>query len=162
MRFIDAEHRKFYERAAKSCGGSREKLACVYLLGLTEKTREKWSECIDLRCGVIKPDALNAPWQTNSTRRVVFLAFGLWGWTPEKPKSVSALFADHALYPFMVQGMDIRFGVQSRREGTGRPADYGAEDAARIRAAHENGMSIRKIAEEEDMSTATVQKLLRS
>lgn len=161
MRFIDAEHKKFFEKAKQSCGGRKEKLALVYLLGLTEQTRERWSECYNVQRGTIKPEVLSAAWQTSTTRRVLTLAFDLWGWKSEKQYSVCALFANHSLYPYLVQAMDIRFGVQSRREGTGRPADYGAEDAARIRAAHENGMSIRKIAEHEDMSTATVQKLLK-
>lgn len=161
MRFIDTEHKKFFVRAKPSCGGMKEKLALVYLLGLTEQTRDHWSECYDAKRGTIKPETLSAAWQTNTTRRVLTLAFGLWGWQPEKPFRLDMLFAASHMYPYFVQAMDIRFGVQSRREGTGRPADYGAEDAVRIRAAHENGMSIRKIAEHEDMSTATVQKLLK-
>ena len=48
-----------------------------------------------------------------------------------------------------------------RKESTGRPVKYGLKAVMKARQLHEDGLSIRKIAQEMGASTSTVQKLLK-
>lgn len=50
---------------------------------------------------------------------------------------------------------------RQRKESTGRPPKYGAEDAALVQELKKEGHSIRKIAAMLQMSTFTVQRLLK-
>lgn len=164
MRFMNDAHKNFFEQRKASCGNNRGKLSLVYLLGLTEETRMHWKECCECsedEVKTIRPDCLSSSWQTTATRRVLTLAYGLWGWTFEKLFRLDGLFADHKLYPFLVQAMDIRF-FPSRREGSGRPRAYDEEDAKRVLEKRAEGMSIRSIAASEKMSTFTVQRILKN
>jgi len=51
--------------------------------------------------------------------------------------------------------------IRQRKESTGRPPKYGAEDAAKVWSLKVEGNSIRQIAAKLRMSTFTVQRLLK-
>ena len=67
--------------------------------------------------------------------------------------------AFRALIDIVVEnsGMEL---VSARNKG-GRPSKYSQEDAERITTLKKQGYSIREIAKKEEMSTTTVQKLLK-
>ena len=51
--------------------------------------------------------------------------------------------------------------ITPRRESTGRPPKYGEREAGQVCRMHDAGQSIRAIAKELGMATATVQKILK-
>lgn len=161
MIFIDTKHRRFFEREKEEIGtDDREKLSLLYLIGLTETTREHAAEIY--HDGMAEPDVLSKSWQTATTKKILILAFQLYGMKPKVSLNVLDIFAvGESLYPYLLQALHFRLGYKIRQDGSGRPKLYGEADALRVKKRHASGESIRTIALMEDMSTATVQKLLR-
>ena len=50
----------------------------IYILGISEDTRNHFSQIYDIKSGFIKPECLHQGWQTSGSVRVVRLAFNLY------------------------------------------------------------------------------------
>lgn len=100
-------------------------MAVAYLLALDTVTRQHISDIFDYDEDCIKPDALEKPWQTGTSRKTTRLAFNLWngccydgetytdseGYTADLPSgnySVADIFSC-SYAPYYWQAIKIRF-----------------------------------------------------
>ena len=78
-KFIDKEHKQFYEQKLKEIGKSDVyRKALIYTLAICETTREHFSDIFNLKDGEININSLQAPYQTGSSEKVTRMAFSLW------------------------------------------------------------------------------------
>lgn len=79
MVFADEEHEKFYY---EKLGQARYQDCChkalIYILGISEDTRNHFSQLYDIKSGYIKTECLRQGWQTSGSVRVVRAAFNLY------------------------------------------------------------------------------------
>lgn len=79
MKFIDLEHKNFYEQKLKEVGKSDVYIkALIYTLAICPVTREHFNNIFDMETGEININSINAPYQTSSSEKVTRLAFSLW------------------------------------------------------------------------------------
>lgn len=74
MRFIDNEHKSFYEQRVTD---DIYRNAFFYLVGICPDTRGNLSSLYDEKEKTIKPESIHAGWQTGGTVRITRLAFNL-------------------------------------------------------------------------------------
>ena len=80
MVFANEEHEKFYfEKLEQARYQDCYHKALIYILGISEDTRNHFSQIYDIKSGYIKTECLHQGWQTSGSVRVVRLAFNL-GW----------------------------------------------------------------------------------
>ena len=79
IRFKDTDHaHRFAELdEAYSVGNDPCRIALAYLIALTDTTYKHRAEIYDEQERAIIPAAVNAAWQTGTSRRVTLLAFNL-------------------------------------------------------------------------------------
>ena len=78
-KFIDKQHKVFYEQKLKEIGKSDVyRKALIYTLAICETTREHFSDIFNLKDGEININSLQAPYQTGSSEKVTRMAFSLW------------------------------------------------------------------------------------
>ncbi len=84
MVFKDEEHEKFYYgKLAQARYQDCYHKALIYVLGISEDTRNHFSQIYDMKSGYIKTECLHQGWQTSGSVRAVRLAFNLYtGGTP--------------------------------------------------------------------------------
>ena len=79
MVFANEEHEKFYyEKLEQARYQDCYHKALIYILGISEDTRNHFSQIYDMKSGYIKPECLHQGWQTSGSVRVVRLAFNLY------------------------------------------------------------------------------------
>ncbi len=79
MVFADEEHEKFYyEKLEQARYQDCYHKALIYILGISEDTRNHFSQIYDIKSGYIKTECLHQGWQTSGSVRVVRLAFNLY------------------------------------------------------------------------------------
>lgn len=79
MEFFDNKHKQFYEQKLKEIGKSDVyRKALVYTLGICETTREHFNNIFNLKSGEININAVTAPYQTSTSKKVTRMAFSLW------------------------------------------------------------------------------------
>ena len=79
MVFTDGEHEKFYyEKLEQARYQDCYHKALIYILGISEDTRNHFSQIYDIKSGCIKTECLHQGWQTSGSARVVRLAFNLY------------------------------------------------------------------------------------
>lgn len=74
LTFIDTKHEEFYEKHGAE--GDSYKKSFVYLIGLTEDTRNHYPSIFSE--GGINREVINEGWLTGETTRLLILAFNLW------------------------------------------------------------------------------------
>lgn len=73
------EHEDFCKRYWPKCRWLDEyHQSLVYTLGISSVTRQHISELYDFDSGMIKPEALQRPWQTSTSLKTTCLAFNLY------------------------------------------------------------------------------------
>ena len=77
MRYIDSAHQEFYETETASLGNDCMLQSLLYLIGLTEITRQNFHAFYNRDDGSIQPHILHEPWQTPTTLRLTRLALNL-------------------------------------------------------------------------------------
>lgn len=124
MNFIDNNHKIFWSEKYKII----EKYgkvdvyykSLIYTLGICEVTREHFLEIFDIKNGEINIDCINYSWQTNTSSKVVRLAFSLWNTcnydsTEDCEKNrLSKLYNISEIFscsyaPFFVESIRIRY-----------------------------------------------------
>lgn len=82
MKFIDREHRNFYEDKYEELMqlGKTDVYhkSLVYVLGICDETRRNFNKIFNMKKGNINIDSLEEPFQTSSSAKVTRLAFSLW------------------------------------------------------------------------------------
>lgn len=82
MKFIDKEHKSFYTEMYKKMQelGKVDVYykAIVYTLGISEPTRQHFSEIFDIKNSNINLDSINSAWQTSTSKKATRLAISLW------------------------------------------------------------------------------------
>ena len=79
MKFINEEHKKFYEEKLKLTGKEDVyRKALIYILGICETTREHFTDIFDIKEGLINRDSLQAAYQTSTSMKTTRMAFSLW------------------------------------------------------------------------------------
>lgn len=79
MVFESEEHEVFYhEKLAKARYQDCYHAALIYVLGISGDTRRHFNEIYDIKSGYVKPECLEAGWQTSGSEHVVRLAFNLY------------------------------------------------------------------------------------
>lgn len=135
--------------------------ALLYLLTLPQDTRDHLDQCYNFTSGGVRPDCLRKPWITDSGRRTVQLAIGIFAHNAP-PVEIGKILGDPEYYPYYMQAIQIAFGALVQRpESTGRPPSYDEATRQAVRDARADGKTIRAIASEFNMSTNTVGRILR-
>lgn len=114
IRFINKEHERFfYKNMMQIHDRNPYNASLIYLLGISEITRENFDQIFDLKKGLIKPGCFDQGWQTSSTIRTIRLAFNLY--TDQIPHdddskyySVSNVFCS-SYAPFYWQSVKLRY-----------------------------------------------------
>lgn len=79
MKFIDDEHKQFYEQKIKEVEKTDVyRNALIYTLGICPVTREHLDNIFKTKDGEININALQEPYQTGTSEKVTRLAFNLW------------------------------------------------------------------------------------
>ncbi|MDE7332475.1 MAG: hypothetical protein K2O16_09580 [Lachnospiraceae bacterium] len=79
MVFSNGEHEKFYyEKLEQARYQDCYHKALIYILGISEDTRNHFSQIYDIKSGYIKTECLHQGWQTSGSVRIVRLAFNLY------------------------------------------------------------------------------------
>lgn len=79
MVFKDKKHENFYfEKLKQARYQDCYHKALIYILGISEDTRNHFSQIYDIKSGCVKPECLHEGWQTSGSVRVVRLAFNLY------------------------------------------------------------------------------------
>lgn len=127
--YINNEHKSFYIEKMKKITNDSYHKALVYLLGLTAETRNNFNTLVNYDgkyspCSLsIKPENINAPWQTGTTYKITRLAYNLFNGFSydyeiseegEKLKQFSKEYTPYNLFcnsfaPYFFQAIMIRY-----------------------------------------------------
>lgn len=107
IKFYDEKHKEFYNEKMKEITNDSYHQALVYLLGLTQNTRSNFKNLISYDgeyrpCSLaIKPNNINAGWQTGTTYKITRLAFNLFnGYAYEKDEETNEMEISKAFTPY--------------------------------------------------------------
>ena len=80
MKFVDNEHRLFYETTVQKANALNDwyRQALLYTLGILPDTRRHINDIYDFEERIIKINALKKEWQTSGSMRVTRMAFNLY------------------------------------------------------------------------------------
>jgi len=80
MKFVDIEHRLFYEANVQRANAVNDwyRQALFYTLGILPDTRRHINDIYDFQERIIKIGALKKDWQTSGSMRVTRMAFNLY------------------------------------------------------------------------------------
>lgn len=114
IQFISSDHEVFYRQMLDQC----KKVDCYhraffYLTGLVPDVRTHIDDVFDFQDDGIRPEGLQAAWQTSGSMRACRLAFNLWnGFGGEDGVDAAylpdSIFSD-SLAPYFVEGLRLRF-----------------------------------------------------
>jgi len=75
--FYDEAHKEFWENIDSTRKSDPYHASLIYLLGLTEDTRQHFKEIYNIDNGEINIEILDKAWQTGTSRIIIRLAFNL-------------------------------------------------------------------------------------
>ena len=79
MKFLDNEHKEFYNRVLKQYKKSDVYYkSIIYTLAICSVTREHFNDIFNIQSGEINIDSIQASYQTGTSEKVTRLAFSLW------------------------------------------------------------------------------------
>lgn len=79
MVFANKQHKKFYyEKLEQARYQDCYHKALIYILGISENTRNHFCQIYDIKSGLIKIECLHQGWQTSSSVKIIRLAFNLY------------------------------------------------------------------------------------
>ena len=132
MKFIDNEHRKFYEQKLKEIGyGDVYRKSLIYTLAICPVTREHFDNIFDLKAGEININSIQAPYQTGTSEKVTRMAFNLWNrcnYDCEQDiedKKVSANYNPSEIFccsyaPYFYEAIKIRYPEYTKEKNVER------------------------------------------
>ncbi len=100
IKFMDDEHEaNYYKVLDKMTCSDAYHRAVAYLLTLDKVCRQHLKEIFDFEEYCIKPESLDAGWQTSSSLRTTCLAFNLWnGYAFDSSDCISLLFTVDSIF----------------------------------------------------------------
>lgn len=114
--FHDDEHKKFYnDKIEYVSDPDVYYCSLVYILGISDITREFFDQIFDIKKGLIKPECLDKAWQTGNTLRTVRLAFNLYtNRIPESDFQNAQYYSASDIFcssyaPYYWQGIKLRY-----------------------------------------------------
>lgn len=129
--FRNLDHVRFYENKVSNNDFTSKELALIYVLGLTDITREHFEDIYSAKNEHFE-SIIQADWQSEDSLRVTLVAinlynnymFGMEGITASKPillndddlkkiqdiNSISNIFTNPNLREFFLQAIDLRLG----------------------------------------------------
>lgn len=131
MIFYNEKHKEFYEDKLTTLELYNKAdvyyKSVIYLLGLTETTRENFKKIFDIKNGEININAIQSPFQTSTSLKVTRIAFSLWNrcyfdseddienanYSPKY--NVSEIF-NCELAPYFYEAIKIRFPEYTREK----------------------------------------------
>ena len=108
--FISEAHEKFYYEKLKEVRYQDEyHMALCYCLGINSDTRKHIDSIYSFETGCVRPECLQASWQTSGSMKVVRMAFNLYcNGTPSVDEDTTELFCcEYA--PYFWQAVQIRY-----------------------------------------------------
>lgn len=117
LKFYDLEHKNFYETKTAGKKLDTYNKSIVYLLGLTEETRNNYKKIYNETVREIELNALNEAWQTGTTMAITKLAFNLFnGFTglldgEANQYAVDSIFCYKEFAPYFYEAVRIRFNI---------------------------------------------------
>lgn len=107
--FESKEHQNFFYACLKNAKYPDEyHQALFYTMGISEVTRKTISQWFSFENDGIKPDCLDADWQTGSSRRLTRLAFNLWnGYSDDRTNPYDMFDCSYGKY--MLEGIKLRY-----------------------------------------------------
>ena len=117
MIFYDDEHKQAFNRLLNRMQSKDEyHISIAYLLALDEALRNHANSVFDFSGDAIKPDALHAAWQTDTSRKTTRLLFNLWNgfYDDEEPDGTTAFYTPESIFscsfmPYYFEAIKLRF-----------------------------------------------------
>lgn len=124
MKFINNKHKEFWNEKYNEMQilGKTDVYykSIVYVLGISEITRDNFDKIFDLKNGEINIDSINGAYQTSTSEKVTRMAFSLWNrcnYDSEKDiedDKVSAKYNVSEIFscsyaPYFYEGIKIRY-----------------------------------------------------
>lgn len=124
MKFINSKHKEFWNEKYNEMQilGKTDVYykSIVYVLGISEITRDNFNKIFDLKNGEINIDSINGAYQTSTSEKVTRMAFSLWNrcnYDSEKDiedDKVSANYNVSEIFscsyaPYFYEGIKIRY-----------------------------------------------------
>ena len=82
LKFIDYEHKQFFEELSKKIKKDAKldvySKALIYILGICSIARKNYKEIFNIEEGEINVNSINKAWQTEMSKKVTRMAFNLW------------------------------------------------------------------------------------
>lgn len=112
MKFLNDEHKKNFDEVVKKMRCKDEYHTSVaYLLTLDTVCYKHINQLFDFKDSCIRPDSINAEWQTGTSKQTTRLAFNLWNGYKDSLTTPDNLFcSDYAVYYW--QAISLRFPWQ--------------------------------------------------
>lgn len=120
LKFYDKEHEEFYKSKTESKKLDSYNKSLIYLLGLTEETRNNFNNLYEDITREIKFEALRQPWQTGTTMAITKLAFNLFngfcGFEYEEARQFTPenIFVYKEFAPYFYEGIKIRYEIKEK------------------------------------------------
>lgn len=122
MIFKDIEHENNYHNYfLNMCSGDEYHKSAAYLLALSETIRSHVNSVFDFSADVIKPECLQAAWQTGTSAKICRLLFNLWNGydsegEPTEDEPHSANYTPESIFctsdlPYLLEAVKIRFSI---------------------------------------------------
>lgn len=114
LNFLSDEHEAFYTQIMARCKQNDcYHRSFFFVTGLVSEIRDHIGDVFDFQEDGIRPEGLDAVWQTGSSLRACRLAFNLWNSFggpngAEESYLPDAIFCD-SLAPYFVEGLRLRF-----------------------------------------------------
>jgi hypothetical protein len=120
LKFVDQDHKDFYEKFVPKIGNDVYFKPVVYLLGLCADTRNNFKSVLNPEAKEISLDGLKCGWQTGTSMKITRLAFNLWnGMTCDshddfKDSKISSYYAVDEIFccgyaPYFYEAIKLRY-----------------------------------------------------
>lgn len=121
LRFYDTEHEQFYNNHTKGEKLDSYNKSLIYLLGLTEETRNHFSKLYNEKTRQIELTGTTEGWQTGTSLAITKLAFNLFNGycgledSESQQYTVENIFCYKEYAPYFYEGIKLRFDIKEQK-----------------------------------------------
>ena len=129
LKFYDTEHKNFYDEHTKGEKLDSYNKSLIYLLGLTNETRNHFNKLYNERTRQIEFTGTTEGWQTGSSLAITKLAFNLFNGYSGLEDSESRLYTVENIFcytefaPYFYEGIKLRFNIQDHKSNEQQQID---------------------------------------
>ncbi len=129
LKFYDTEHKNFYDEHTKGEKLDSYNKSLIYLLGLTNETRNHFNKLYNERTRQIEFTGTKEGWQTGSSLAITKLAFNLFNGYSGLEDSESRLYTVENIFcykefaPYFYEGIKLRFNIQDHKSNEQQQID---------------------------------------